>query len=531
MFNIKRVCIYGFACIIWAALTSVIIGLEYRLELQKVEESFNRRVLRVYESIERISRDNEAILEGFSAFLSAIDYVDRESASRYARQILSRYPHVYQLEVALLVQRNDLEAFISRQRQTWFPNFKVKAFDLSTGRLSKLKRNKQTYQPIIFIEPSLPDSKKRIGVDMGSEPLLRDALDQALKSLATVATRPFNLGEGPREYVLFRPIPDPPKGSQVKRKRALALLEINADSIRNEIQPLLNNLDFALYHAHYASDETKGLLFRTAAPAPTPLEARLFPKLTAERQLDGPGQPFKLEASKQLVWSDFDLPLLITTSTTTLLSLALLLLFLSNHYRREDQRKDAEKRLRHMATHDALTGLPNRTLLADRFRQACSRAKRRGTCFSIMFLDLNKFKMVNDRHGHEVGDQLLKVLGGLLRQCIRGEDTLSRISGDEFVILLEDTPYDKAEQVALKIKAKLAKPVFVRGIELNISLSQGVAVYPQDGTTVSELLKKADERMYQAKGMVKAGLQDPLRENSDDDLPIPGMPCRQLNRP
>jgi len=116
-----------------------------------------------------------------------------------------------------------------------------------------------------------------------------------------------------------------------------------------------------------------------------------------------------------------------------------------------------------------------------------------------MFLDLNGFKKVNDTYGHEVGDQLLKTLGGLLKECIRNEDTLSRISGDEFVILLEDTSYENAERVARKIQAKLTQPVLIAGIELNISISLGIAVYPDDGTEMRELLRKADARMYEEK--------------------------------
>jgi diguanylate cyclase (GGDEF)-like protein len=245
-------------------------------------------------------------------------------------------------------------------------------------------------------------------------------------------------------------------------------------------------------------------LLHIAAPSPpNSLTARLFPKLTSERKLNSRGQPFALRVDKQLGWSDLDLPLVIATACTLLLFLALLLLFLNIYLRREEQRNRSANRLLHMATHDALTGLPNRTLLADRFSQACSRTQRRDLTFSTMFLDLNEFKKVNDTYGHEVGDELLKTLGGLLKECIRKEDTLSRISGDEFVILLENMSYENAQKVAQKIQAKLAQPVLIRGIELTIGISLGIAVYPDDGTEMSELLKKADARMYEAKEQSK----------------------------
>ena len=492
--------IYGLVFLAWAAVTSVTMGLVFKLVLHEAEVAFNQRVMRLHESIEIIARDNESILEGFTAFLSAIEYADRESASRYARQILARYPHVYALEVALIVKRNDLAEFIARQKRSWFPQFKVTAFSyVANGRTEQPVKKKTIYNPIIFIEPMLPNTKQLIGADMDSAPFLRDALNQSKKLQSSVATIPFKLVEGPRGYVLFHPVPDPPRGDHSKQKQALALLEVNVEAIQKKIALLVENIEFRLYYASYSSDEPEGLLLHIAASAPNRLEARLFPKLTAERKLDSRSQPFALRVDKQLGWSDLDLPLVIATGCTSLLFLVLLLLFLNTHLRREEQRKRSANRLLHMATHDALTGLPNRTLLEDRFSQACSRTQRREITFSTMFLDLNGFKKVNDTYGHEVGDQLLKTLRGLLKECIRNEDTLSRISGDEFVILLEDTSYENAERVARKIQAKLTQPVLIAGIELNISISLGIAVYPDDGTEMRELLRKADARMYKEK--------------------------------
>ncbi|MGZ8213295.1 MAG: diguanylate cyclase domain-containing protein [Methylosarcina sp.] len=503
IFKSKPFWSYGLVLVAWGAVTSVTMTLVFKLVLQEVEAAFNQRVEQLHESIEHIARDNEAVLEGFSAFLSAIEYADRDSASRYARQILVSYPHVYGLEVALRVKRKDLPKFIDRQRQSWFPKFKVKPFNYDADRTSRSVTNKPIYHPIIFVEPMRTDMKQRIGTDIGSAPFLNDVLEKAAKWQATVASVPFKLIDGPRGYILFRPIPGPPKGSIAKRKEAVALLEVNAEAIEKEIAPLVKNLEFRLYHTAYPSDEGKDQLIHLPAPSPDRLEARFLPKLTAERKLENRGQPFALKVDKQLGWADLDIPLVITTSCTSLLSLSLLLLFLTSYFRREEEREMSANRLLHMATHDALTGLPNRVLLADRFSQACSRTQRRSSPFSVMFIDLNGFKQVNDTYGHEMGDELLKSVGILLKECIRDVDTLSRISGDEFVILLEDTPYENAGKVARKIQAKLVQPILIRDIELNVGLSLGIAVYPEDGTTMNELLKIADERMYVAKQQSK----------------------------
>jgi diguanylate cyclase (GGDEF)-like protein len=510
MFKTKPFWIYGLIFLAWAAVSIVTTGLVFKLALHEAEVDFEQRVVQLHESIDLIARDNEAILEGFSAFLSAIQDADRESASRYARQILARYPHVNALEVALIVKRNDLAEFITSQKQSWFPQFKVKAFSYAADRRTwQAVKKKQIYSPVIFIEPMSPNTKQQIGADMDSTTFLRDALNQSEKLQSSVATIPFNFAEGSRGYILFHPVPDPPKGDHSKRKQAVALLEVNVEAIRKKIAFLMDNIEFRLYHANYSSDEPEGMLLHIAAfTPPTRLEARLFPKLTSERKLNSRGQPFALKVDKQLGWSDLDLPFVVATGSTLLLLLALLLLFLNIYFRKEEQRKRSAYRLLHMATHDALTGLPNRTLLADRFTQACSRTQRRDMTFSTMFLDLNEFKKVNDTYGHEVGDQLLKTLGSLLKECIRNEDTLSRISGDEFVILLENTSYENAEGVAQKIQAKLAQPVLIQGIELNVSISIGIAVYPDDGMEMSELLSKADTRMYKAKEQSKTVLEE-----------------------
>lgn len=500
MIKTKPFWIYSLVLLAWAVGSSVTTGLVYKLVLHKAEAAFNQRVVQLYENIEHTVRDNESILEGFSAFLSAIEYVNRESTSRYAQQILTRYPHAFRLEVALRVKQNDLAKFIARQRQYWFPEFEVRAFSDEADRLSwEPVDNKPMYNPIIFIEPLTPNAKQLIGADMDSVSFLSTALNQSLQLQSSVATTPFKLVDGPRGYILFRPVPDPPKSELAKRKQALALLEVNAEAIQKKIAFLVKNIGFRLYDTRYSSTDPDGLLFQIAAPAPNRLEERLFPKLTTEKRLDSQGQPLALIVDKQLGWTDFDLPLVIATGCSLLLSLILLLLFLNTHFRREKQMKRSATRLLHMATHDALTGLPNRILLADRFSQASSRTHRRDIKFAVMFLDLNGFKIVNDTHGHEIGDQLLKALGGLLKGCIRNEDTLSRISGDEFVIVLEDSSFKNAERVAQKIQAELTRPMMIQGIELNIGLSVGIAVYPDDGTTLSELLKKADTRMYKAK--------------------------------
>ena len=162
--------------------------------------------------------------------------------------------------------------------------------------------------------------------------------------------------------------------------------------------------------------------------------------------------------------------------------------------------KQAEEQMQRLAHYDALTGLPNRTLFADRLQRALAAAKRCEAHMALMFLDLDKFKPVNDALGHEVGDLLLTEVGKRLQSCVRESDTVSRIGGDEFVVLL---PTIEAEQdamlVAEKIRNAVSQPFELADHRIGISASIGVAVYPQHGSDERTLTQNADAAMYIAK--------------------------------
>lgn len=156
--------------------------------------------------------------------------------------------------------------------------------------------------------------------------------------------------------------------------------------------------------------------------------------------------------------------------------------------------------LRHMAQHDPLTDLPNRAMFSHRLQDELERAKRHNGRFAVIFLDLDYFKPVNDHHGHAMGDRLLRQVARRLREAVRASDTVGRIGGDEFVVLLPELGgVDLAFTLAEKIRQSVRQPYTVDGLELCISCSLGVAVYPDDGHDELTLTQSADEAMYRAK--------------------------------
>jgi len=168
------------------------------------------------------------------------------------------------------------------------------------------------------------------------------------------------------------------------------------------------------------------------------------------------------------------------------------------------ERKQKEQLVEHVAHHDALTGLPNRVLLRDRLEQAIKRAVRAKSRTGVLFIDLDRFKVVNDTIGHDGGDQLLRTVTERLRSCIRAEDTVARQGGDEFIIVLSDIlSGNDAAQVAGKILAELAKPIPIFGSDFYVTGSIGISIYPDHGRDVQTLLKHADTAMYHAKELGK----------------------------
>lgn len=187
----------------------------------------------------------------------------------------------------------------------------------------------------------------------------------------------------------------------------------------------------------------------------------------------------------------------------------------------------ANRQLRHLATHDALTGLPNRVLLDDRLTQAVAHADRDGRSFALMVCDLDRFKLVNDSLGHAAGDQLLQEVARRLTGLVRSVDTVARLGGDEFVLLITSIQdSEDARRVAAQAIEVLQTPVRIAGIDVHTSPSIGIAFYPADGRTIEALTAHADAAMYCAKqrgrgnvqcyeGGMNAGSEDRVQLESD----------------
>ncbi|GEM_PF-498939 len=182
------------------------------------------------------------------------------------------------------------------------------------------------------------------------------------------------------------------------------------------------------------------------------------------------------------------------------------------------KRVTLEKKLEYQATHDALTGLPNRLLLADRISQAIASANRNKMEVGVLFFDVDRFKLINDSLSHEAGDELLKALANKVQAALRSVDTLARLGGDEFIVVAPDVQPQSLITLSNRILTMVREPLQVAGNELNITVSIGVSVYPKDGKTIDELLRCADLAMYRAKEAGRNQTQFYTKELNQENL-------------
>lgn len=162
-------------------------------------------------------------------------------------------------------------------------------------------------------------------------------------------------------------------------------------------------------------------------------------------------------------------------------------------------RVQAERRIEHLATHDELTGLPNRAMFAEVLELAVASARRHGRRLALLFIDLDRFKSVNDTFGHEAGDALLKRVATRMKECVRSSDVVARIGGDEFVVLVHEAAADGLAAVARKMVAGVAETVDAGGPVSGVTASVGISIFPTDARDPNELMAHADRAMYVAK--------------------------------
>ena len=426
-------------------------------------------------------------------------------------RLLETNPQIFALEIVQAITKNQLVEFVAKKRREGIPNFTVKSFSYDSDRKWQVLKEKATYYPIVFMEPM--QSEDVLGLDVESVPFLQRAMTESLQRREPVASHPFRLVEGNLAYVVFCPISqtfqsdDSPLAITTQDELVVDMV-IDAAKLTDPLNfPVVNGGAVFVYHKDFRPDDPKGQLLKMSGEVRSPIETAIFPAFVYKKSLATMGGSFSLMVKRQVGWFDLNLGLLALMALLTAISSLILVAYLRAHQQSRVQQIEHQKQLWQLANHDALTGLPNRMLLMDRLKQLLARMLRQDKLLAVMYLDLNDFKQVNDTYGHEVGDHLLKFVAERLKAAVRVEDTVARMSGDEFIILIESGENrEPLEAVCHKIQQKLSDGFMIDGQMIRVRTSIGIAIFPEDGDSPEDLIKQADMRMFADKHTHRAKL-------------------------
>ncbi|MCW3149703.1 GGDEF domain-containing protein [Stutzerimonas stutzeri] len=498
------------------ALSLVLTGfsaqLLFKSEVRRWETRFAQHVQNVSGAVRNHLDTNEAVLAGFSAFLQAVEQSDADATARYAAAVVAAYPQIYMLEVARGVPLSEQYGFEKLLRLSWRADFKLKDFPSLTQRPALRQVQLNETWPLLFMHPELPQASALYGVRLETVDYLSHALAKAKRTVKPVATPVFAMYEGGNAYILLQRV----KRSEGMQQRGglnffgstmVALLLTRTDSLLAAVHNAEVDHRVRLEALLKAGTGVPQHLFSTESEPTGALDRLLLPLLQDRVEIRSLSQPTTLLFERQLRLGD-----VLTFETLTLLAilagaLVLLPVVLVRHFRTIELAEREHERSVYLATHDVLTRLPNRHLLADRFGEAYAYWQRHGTPFALMVVDLDHFKDINDRFGHEIGDQVLQTVADRMRHATRAYDTVARYGGDEFVVLVRDlaTPAD-AEAAGRQLLQAINLPIETAAGTQSVSCSIGIALCPSQGETFDALLTAADQAMYRIKQRGREGI-------------------------
>lgn len=488
----------------WLGIVAFAMFMLLSAQISRWERSFDDDTRLLVSEVKNKLDTNEAVLAGFSAFLQAVDRGDTDSANRYAAAATAAYPHIYMIEVARKLPYSEQAAFEASLRKKWWTDFRIKDFSEITGRPGKDSGQRTESWPILFMYPSLPDAQAIYGIRLETVDYLAHSLALAHQNRKPVVSPVFTLYEGDSAYILLQEVTRPVRNHSSdlnffgSTMTALLIIKTQALIPRQTEHAGLERIRFSA--SIFSTTKAESLLFEQAAAETGKLDRAFLPSLKRRLSIENSSQPTTMFLERQLLWSE----LLNQEMLTMLVLLGSGLLIVPwltiRHYMMLDRAASEHERSAYLATHDLLTDLPNRFLFLDRFDQALRNWQRNTASFALLLIDLDHFKEVNDKHGHEVGDQVLVATGNRMKQELRACDTIARQGGDEFVVLLVNIlNVEDAEKVGEKLLAIIAEPIETAAGPVRISCSIGIAICPSHGESLDILRKRADQAMYNAK--------------------------------
>ncbi|XZG70822.1 diguanylate cyclase domain-containing protein [Chitinibacteraceae bacterium HSL-7] len=470
---------------LWLALSLAVTALYVRSAVNAERSLQRERHDQLAEHIRYKVAAAETALEIFAAYQSGSAHDPLSDATRtFAANLLARYPQLYSLQLIQRVSYAGVPALQQRMAMEGYPGFRINDYYRQAPQLRPAPK-REIYYPIIFVEPRTTSTAEIVGLNFDLDHAMGHTLHRPGSGIVT--TPPFPMVEGGLGYAIVRPARHSADG-QVHQLFAEAV--VTQSSLMPEHPPTGSTL--RLWHV----DAPDLPLLQLSAPPIHGFWQWLLPELVYTSRIASEAQPLMLESRRQLGAGIFDPIQAAVGGTLLILLLLVTLLVLQLYHGRAHAHEQVAIQLARLASHDALTGIGNRRALNDAMQDAL----RRNTPCTLVYIDLDHFKPVNDTHGHEAGDLVLRTIAERLGQLIRSDDTLARWGGDEFVMLL-DSQIDSAREQQLlgQLERMLNQPINWQGEAIQISASIGIAHYPRDGYSPEDVVKAADQRMYASK--------------------------------
>lgn len=502
------------------ALTVVATWQTRKLVATLQETRFNNEVQRTDSAIEqRLVAYMQVLRGGLGLFQSSED-VTREEWRHFVETLRlgEHYPGFKNFTYAPAVIAEDLPAFLAAVRAEPLPPDLVDPLVLRNFKLSFGGRDAlplPLHAPILYVAPFNPDNQLALGLDLMQEPMRRSMLQQAaasgdvvlsprIKLMQRVSSREDSMSEA--GFISIIAIER--GGTLVGWLTAACKAEQFMHALLGDGKPVL---DFEIFDG--AEPQPDSLLYSTAGVdargGPVSLHARNASPLIHVSRIKMPSRHwtvrYRAPASFFSV-SETYAPWLVAIGGMLATLLFYVVARAGAQWRAQAEAlRLAESAVRHQATHDPLTGLPNRVLFMDRLQSSLEHARRREQRLALIYVDIDEFKPVNDTHGHHVGDEVLKRIAQRLRARLRREDTAARLGGDEFALILGDAvkPPEETQRIGDELIELLKQPYeFAYGettVVVNVGASVGIAHFPDHGTDADTLIVAADTAMYRAK--------------------------------
>ena len=491
--------------VIAMGVTGLIWDHERQVTRKELRSQFDFALRETVSRVEQRVATYELMLRGVQGLLSTTGLNNREAVRRYVEtlQLDANLSGIQVIGIIEHVAPEQKSAHESAMRKLGFADYAIHP-----------QGESGLFTPIIQREPNVGKNRAPLGLNSWADPVRRLAMEKARDSGLAAITGKVTLGvdqptnQAPPAFIMYLPVfaRAAPRESVAQRRSALVGWVYAAFHMDDFMATLYGKqapgIDLAIYDD--VNLAAPSLMYHSGNSTNNEV-SRSKENFSANEYMVVAGQNWTLALTTQDEFfkrNGFDAASVIAVSGIGLsLSLTMLGWFLVTGRHRALRLADKmTEQLRHMAQHDPLTGLPNRALFSDRLNQALAHAKRGKGHFAVIFLDLDNFKPVNDKHGHAVGDAVLQQVAQRLQDSIRASDTVARLGGDEFVVLMPSLAQSTtALDLAEKIRQAVREPCTVEEHQLLVTCSMGIAVYPEDGTDEISLTRSADEAMYRAK--------------------------------